>query len=119
MQLFQAGEPILRPTVPSRRRVIANLSSIPHEIHTLHIFGYSLDVTDGDVLRQLICNDNVQTIIFYHRRDEDDKSSLAKKIRNLIRIIGRDELIRRTGGPSQTIWFEPQALPDGDVQAQS
>lgn len=54
MQLFQAGEPILRQTVPSRRRVIANLSSIPHEIHTLHIFGHSLDVTDGDVLRQLI-----------------------------------------------------------------
>ena len=119
VQLFQAGEPILRPTVPSGRREITSLSSIPHEIHTIHIFGHSLDVTDGEVLRQLICNDNVQTIIFYHRRDEDDKSSLAKKIRNLIRIIGRDELIRRTGGPSQTIWFEPQALPDGDVQAQS
>lgn len=32
--------------------------------------------------------------------------------------LAQDELIQRTGGPSQTIWFVPQTLSDGDVRAQ-
>ena len=78
--------------------------------HTLHIFGHSLDVTDRDVLRLFICNDNVQTKIFYHRKDEDDKRALGKIIKNLIQIMGQDELIRRTGGAHKTIEFIPQAI---------
>lgn len=78
--------------------------------HTLHIFGHSLDVTDRDVLRLFICNDNVQTKIFYHRKDEDDKRALGKIIKNLIQIMGQDELIRRTGGAHKTIEFVPQAI---------
>ena len=78
--------------------------------HTLYIFGHSLDVTDKDVLHQLICNDNVQTKIFYHRKHEHDKSVLGQLIHNLVRIIGQDELIRRTGGSHKTIEFIPQTL---------
>lgn len=78
--------------------------------HTLHIFGHSLDVTDRDVLRLFICNDNVQTKIFYHRKDEDDKRALGKIIKNLIQIMGQDELIRRTGGAHKTIEFMPQTI---------
>ena len=78
--------------------------------HTLYIFGHSLDVTDQDVLRMLICNDNVQTKIFYHRKNADDKKSLGKMIKNLIGVMGQDELIRRTGGVHKTIEFIPQAL---------
>lgn len=34
--------------------------------HNLYIYGHSLDITDKDVLRDLILNDNVYTIIFYY-----------------------------------------------------
>lgn len=78
--------------------------------HTLYIFGHSLDITDQDVLKLFICNDNVQTKIFYYRKDEEDKTELGKLIRNLILIMGQEELIRRTGGAHKTIEFVPQTL---------
>ena len=76
----------------------------------LYIFGHSLDITDGDILRALICNDNVKTKIFYYREKEDDKRTLEKIISNLVKVIGQDELIKRTGGEFKTIEFIPQSL---------
>ena len=84
-------------------------SSIQCPEHTLYIFGHSLDVTDRDILRLFICNDNVQTKIFYYQKDENDKTTLGKLIKNLVRIMGQDELIRRTGGEHKTIEFIPQS----------
>lgn len=78
--------------------------------HTLYIFGHSLDVTDQDVLKMFICNNNVQTKIFYYRENADDKKSLGKIIKNLIGVMGQEELIRRTGGAHKTIEFIPQTL---------
>ncbi len=69
--------------------------------HNLFIFGHSLDITDGDVLRDLILNDNVQTVIFYK-----DKEDFGRKIANLVRVLGQDELIKRTGGTTKTITFK-------------
>ena len=86
-------------------------SECPYE---LYIFGHSLDKTDKDVLELLICNDNVQTKIYYHRKSNDDKKELGKLIRNLVRVIGAKELIRRTGGSHKTIEFIPQTLPGAD-----
>ena len=77
-----------------------------------YIFGHSLDITDGDILRALICNDNVNTKIFYYRQKEDDKRTLEKIISNLVKVIGQDELIKRTGGEFKTIEFIPQSLQD-------
>lgn len=71
--------------------------------HNLYIFGHSLDVTDKDILRELILNDNVYTKIFCL-----DKQDLQRKITNLVKVIGQDELIRRTGGSTKTIKFELQ-----------
>lgn len=82
--------------------------------YELYIFGHSLDKTDKDILKLLICNDNVQTKIYYHRRNKDDKKELGKLIRNLVRVIGAKELISRTGGSHKTIEFIPQTLPDTD-----
>lgn len=73
----------------------------------LYIFGHSLDVTDRDVLRKLICNDIVYTKIFFYREYEDDKRNLSKLIKNLVKVIGQDELIARTGGRKRTIEFVP------------
>lgn len=82
--------------------------------YKLYIFGHSLDKTDKDILALLICNDNVQTKIYYHRRNKDDKKELGKLIKNLVRVIGAKELIRRTGGSHKTIEFIPQTLPEAD-----
>lgn len=71
--------------------------------HNLYIFGHSLDITDKDILRDLILNDNVYTTIFYH-----DKDAMGQQIANLVKVIGQDELIRRTGGSTKTIEFKLQ-----------
>lgn len=71
--------------------------------HNLYIFGHSLDITDKDILRDLILNDNIKTTIFYRNKEE-----LGRKIANLVKIIHQDELIRRTGGSTKTIYFELQ-----------
>ena len=79
-------------------------------VSNLYIFGHSLDVTDKDVLKALICNDNVQTHIFYYRETHDDRRTLKKLVANLAKVIGPEELIRRTGGPDKTIEFIPQTV---------
>lgn len=72
-------------------------------IHNLYIFGHSLDITDKDILRDLILNDNVHTTIFYLNKDV-----MGQQIANLVKVIGQDELIRRTGGSTRTIQFKQQ-----------
>lgn len=72
--------------------------------HKLYIFGHSLDITDKDVLRDLILNDNVYTTIYYL-----NKAVMGQQIANLVKVIGQDELIRRTGGSTKTIEFKLQA----------
>ena len=71
--------------------------------HKLYIFGHSLDITDKDVLRDLILNDNVYTTIYYL-----NKGVMGQQIANLVKVIGQDELIRRTGGSTKTIEFKLQ-----------
>lgn len=68
--------------------------------HQVYIYGHSLDITDRDILRELILNDNVYTTIFYL-----NKKVLAQQITNLVKVIGQEELIRRTGGSTKTIEF--------------
>lgn len=73
------------------------------QVHNLYIFGHSLDETDKDVLRDLILNDNVKTTIFYLNKDV-----MGQQIANLVKVIGQDELIKRTGGSTKTIEFKLQ-----------
>jgi hypothetical protein len=81
----------------------ASINNIKEITHNLYIFGHSLDDTDKDILKDLILNDNVKTIIFYH-----NKNTMGKQIANLVKVIGQDELIRRTGGSTKTIEFKLQ-----------
>lgn len=84
------------------------ISAIKHtkcQKHNLYIFGHSLDVTDKDIIRDLILNDNVYTKIYYHSKD-----AMGQQIANLVKVIGKDELIKRTGGSTKTIEFVPQKL---------
>lgn len=66
----------------------------------IFIYGHSLDVTDKDVLSRLIMMENSTTYIFYHNRE-----SMAKQISNLVKVIGEENLIRKTGGKKRTIKF--------------
>lgn len=97
---------------PYEKNVCRESLNIECPEHTLYIFGHSLDVTDRDILKMFICNDNVKTKIFYYRENKDDKKVLGKLIRNLIRIMGQDELLRRTGGIHKTIEFIPQTISE-------
>lgn len=72
-------------------------------IHNLYIFGHSLDVTDKDIFKELILHDNVYTTIFYLNKDVK-----GQLIANLVKVIGQDELIKRTGGSTKTIEFKLQ-----------
>ena len=74
-----------------------------NKIINTYILGHSLDVTDKDVIRNFIINDKVHTTIFYFSKDD-----LAAKVTNLVKIIGQDELIRRTSGNTKTIEFRLQ-----------
>ena len=71
--------------------------------HYVYIFGHSLDVTDKDILREVMLNDNVYTTIFYF-----DKDAHGQQIANLVKVIGQDELIKRTGGSTKTVEFKLQ-----------
>ena len=69
----------------------------------LYIFGHSLDVTDRDILQDFILTENVYTTIFYL-----NKKVLGQQIANLVKVLGQDELIKRTGGSTKTIEFRQQ-----------
>ena len=115
VDLAYRGEADPLGSFPWAERRYLDPADIEHPEHTLYIFGHSLDMTDRDVLRLLICNDNVQTKIFYYRKSENDKSVLGKLIKNLVKIIGQDELVRRTGGSHKTIEFIPQTIFEAEA----
>lgn len=70
----------------------------------LYIFGHSLDVTDKDILRELILTQGMFTTIYYRNLDQK-----GQQIANLVKVIGQDDLIKRTGGGgTRTIEFRLQ-----------
>jgi len=66
----------------------------------IYIYGHSLDVTDADILWRLIMEKGAKTTIFYHK-----KESMGSQIANLVKVIGEEELIKRTDGRNRTIVF--------------
>lgn len=113
-QCFKEGKPNPYKSLSFQKHYDLTPPSIPIFSHTLYVFGHSLDVTDKDILRALICNDHVKTVIYYHRKTESDKTALGQLIHNLVKIIGQEELIRRTGGSKRSIEFVPQTIRDTD-----
>lgn len=61
-------------------------------IHDVIFYGHSMGESDKDILRKLILNDNVHVLIYYY-----DYKAYCEIIKNLIKVIGQDELIARTG----------------------
>lgn len=69
----------------------------------LYIFGHSLDVTDGDILKELIEHDGIKTIIFYK-----DKARLGQQIANLVKVLGSEKIIQYVYGNNPIIEFRQQ-----------
>ena len=72
-----------------------------HELN-IHIFGHSIDPTDGDILRDLIDNNHSNIYIYYH-----SKAALSKQIANLVRVIGEEKTIELTDNSKGRIKFIP------------
>lgn len=69
----------------------------------IYFIGHSLDVTDKDILKELILHEGANTTIYYHNQE-----ALSRLITNLVKVIGEDELISRTGGYRGSIKFKQQ-----------
>ena len=87
--------------------------SVPLDLEELniYIYGHSLDATDGDILRRLIREYGAQTTIFYH-----NKKALGDQIANLVKVIGEEELIKRTDGRYATIIFKQTSKETVELQ---
>lgn len=72
--------------------------------NNIYIFGHSLDITDGDILREAIQTAGVCTTVFYK-----DKQQQADQIANLSRVLSQEELLKRVFCSSPTIIFQQQA----------
>lgn len=71
--------------------------------NTLYIIGHSLDVTDKDILKELILAPDTTTTIFYYNQE-----AMASQIANLVKVIGQDELIERVHRKNPKIIFIQQ-----------
>ena len=67
----------------------------------LFVFGHSLDVTDEDVLREFLLDEKVITTIYYY-----DKAAFDRCIANLVKVIGRENLIERIYGKIRALFSE-------------
>lgn len=73
------------------------------EDNDIYVLGHSLDITDKDILKELILSSYTKVHILHH-----DKNALAHQITNLVRLIGQDKLIEYTYNPNPHIDFIEQ-----------
>ena len=104
------GNAYTRWLVTSNSYVLDAFQKSRSKVHpqvNVYFYGHSLDVTDKDILRQLLTSEWVTATIFYH-----SKETLGRQIANLVKVIGEEELIQRTGGPEQRIVFKEITEPN-------
>lgn len=66
-------------------------------------FGHSLDSTDSDIIKDLICNENTIVYIYYY-----DENSHKQIVANLVETIGKESLIKYVSGQKPKIQFIKQ-----------
>lgn len=94
---------IYKKTGCSYKKWIEEMNEYSSYNNNLYIFGHSLDITDKDILKELILINNMRTTIFYLNNDV-----YAQQIANMVKIIGQDELINRVYGSNPSIIFKQQ-----------
>lgn len=85
------------------QQIDENVTEGRKEENVLYIFGHSLDVTDGDILREMMNHPNLKTVIFYR-----NKIQLGQQIANLVKILNCDNLIEKVYGNNPAIVFKLQ-----------
>lgn len=68
-------------------------------------FGHSLDASDSDIIKELICHDNTKIIIYYY-----DDIAHQNIVANLIEILDKNKMTEYTYGENPKISFEPQRI---------
>lgn len=75
--------------------------------HNIYVFGHSLDIPDKDILNYVITHKSVaQTTIYYH-----DEDAHARQIANLVKVIGKTEMIERTGNGNIVFQQQQEMIP--------
>lgn len=74
----------------------------------VYVFGHSLDSTDKDILKPLFFFKNVHFTIYYYVGNKGENTDLEQKVMNLIKILGKENLIKFTSGENPVIRFEKQ-----------
>ena len=95
---------ILKKTGCKYKEWLEEININKNETHHIYMIGHSLDVTDKDILRDLILAPNVTTTIFYH-----SKTAYKQYISNLVKVIKQDVLIKKVYGANPSIIFEKQS----------
>lgn len=70
-------------------------------LNNIYFYGHSLDITDKDILQELIMLPKSKITIFYY-----NKNDYSQKISNLVRLIGQDYLYSNVHGLNPKIIFE-------------
>ena len=70
-------------------------------LNNIYFYGHSLDITDKDILQELIMLPKSQITIFYY-----SKNDYKQKISNLVRLIGQDYLNSNVYGSNPKIIFK-------------
>ena len=99
----------LKDPIEQRRMTPAAHQGDKQPRYNVYIYGHSLDITDGDIIRRLITNDDTRTTIFYHNND-----ALGNQIANLVKIIDEPKLIEMTEGNNAHIVFKCSS-PDSSI----
>ena len=77
--------------------------ALTYKQNCVYVFGHSLDVTDGDILREIIETPGFVTVIFYK-----DKQQQAQQIAKLSKILTQDKLLEYTFNSWPKIIFQQQ-----------
>ncbi len=73
----------------------------------LYIFGHSIGITDKDIIESFVTAKDMKTVVFYY-----DDEAFANQVSNMTAIIGKNEMINRTGGLNHTLEFREQTKSD-------
>lgn len=74
----------------------------------MYVFGHSLDSTDKEILNPLFFFKDVHFTIYYYVGNNGENTDLEQKVTNLIKILGKENLIKFTSGENPVIRFEKQ-----------
>ncbi len=74
----------------------------------VYVFGHSLDSTDKEILNPLFFFKDVHFTIYYYVGNNGENTDLEQKVTNLIKILGKENLIKFTSGENPVIRFEKQ-----------